>query len=233
MSPRILIAGTSYVADEGKRDLVQLWTRVTRHLNPDVDILLVDSASPFDPNSFLPMGDSNLYVKRFPDNVGALTQGGQDGSGRAFCEALDTAAKEYDYVAFIETDVIFALPVTPFIEKMHKASVKVTSPVAAPYQFPEFGLSFWSSEYLRESKFTARYDWQNVPKWPIAEWRVLSLVGEDYWTLPIHGCRNDDNRLNVANVTNYFPYMPPAYLTHCADYGLYYRLLDLNGVRLT
>lgn len=225
---RTLIAGTSYLSDQGRVELANLWLRVARSLNPGMDILLVDSASPFDPASYL---DCDIY--QLGDNIGQNSHGERDGSGRAFCKALEIGIERgYDFCAFIETDVIFALPVNPIVEKMAHSSVGVCSPLASPYQFPEWGVSFWDLVYVGASNFIERYGWEKSPKWPIPEWRLLKLVEEVYWQLPIHGRRNEDNLLNVANISNVFPYFPPAWLTHCADYALYYRLLDLNKVQV-
>lgn len=226
--PRVLIAGTSYLADTGRCELTKLWLRVVRSLNPGVDVLVVDSASPFDPGQFL---DCEIF--RFDDNVGHPSRGERDGAGRAYCKALEIALlRGYKYCALIETDLIFAHPIAPTIDKMDLSAVKVCSPMAAPYQFPETGLMFFALDYVEESDFIKRYDWEHSPKWPIVEWRFLHLVERHYWQLPIHGLRNDHNQANVANLPNMFPYKPPAFLTHCQDFALYYRMLDLNGVNL-
>lgn len=229
---RTLIAGTSYIADEGRRELTLLWARVARHLNRDTEIWLIDSASPFDPREFIPQSlDINIF--RLDDNIGAISQGMRDGSGRSFCTALQIAIdEEYDYCMIWEADLIFTKPIAPIIEKMAHTGVKVAAPLAAPYQFPEWGCSFWSVDYLRESKFIERYNWQNAPKWPIPEWRIQHMVEPEFFLLPVHGGRNEDNRLNLTNITNFYPYAPPVFLTHCNDFSLYYRLLDLNRINL-
>jgi hypothetical protein len=115
---------------------------------------------------------------------------------------------------------------------MHRSGVKVAAPFAFPYQFPEWGASFWSTKYLKESKFIERYDWEHAPKWPIPEWRIQHLTQDDFFVLPIHGMRNTQNTINQATITAAFPYQPVSWLTHCADFGLYYRMLDLNRINL-
>jgi hypothetical protein len=228
--PRILIAASSYVSDQGRVELTKLWLRAARILNPGIDIVLVDSNSPFNPNEFL----AGVEVFRFEDNIGAISQGYRDGSGRAFCRTLDLACEGgYDYVVSWETDLLFALPLTPIVEKMHRTGVKVAAPWANPFQFVEWGCSFWSTQYLRESRFTERYDWKNTPTWPIPEFRIQAMVEEELFILPIHGWRNSENRMNIANIAQLMPYFPPRFITHCRDFSLYYRFLDLNGVTLT
>jgi hypothetical protein len=229
MMKTTLIVGTSYIGDEPHRELAKLWLRVARHLNPDADIMLIDSGSPFDPREFL----SGIEIFRFDDNIGAISQGQRDGSGRAFSKALEIAIERgYDYVMPWEADVIFCLPAEPIIEKMYRTGVKVCAAFATPYQFVEWGFSFWSTEYVQKSRYIERYDWPNSPKWPIPEFRNQYLTQDELFILPIHGYRNSMNNMNIANLTNLFPYVPPCFLTHCIDHNLYYRMLDLNGIKL-
>lgn len=227
-TPRILIVGSSYVADEPRRELTKIWYRLVRHINSGVDLFLVDSASPFDPFKFLPVAGF-----RFPDNIGAVSQGQRDGSGRAFCKCLELGIEGgFDYVVPWETDLLFVPPIVPIIAKMHRAGVKVATAWALPFQFPEWGICFWSTKYLKESRFIERYDWQHTPKWPIPEFRISHLTDPDLFLLPINGWRNHGNEMNVGNISNMFPYMPPAFITQCRDFQLYYRFLDVNRISL-
>jgi hypothetical protein len=41
-----LIFGTTYIDSPDREHLTHQWLMLTRHLNPDCDILMVDSASP-------------------------------------------------------------------------------------------------------------------------------------------------------------------------------------------
>jgi hypothetical protein len=225
----ILIAATSWVPDEGARELCKLSYRTIRTLNPAEHMIVIDACSPFDPNLFLP---GNPVVYRFEENVGAINRGGGDGAGRALCRAIEYAIDQnYDYVAIQELDFIFAKPVRPVIERMHKAGVKVASPgLAAPYAFVEWGIFFVNVDYARESKFIQRYDWEHSQPWPLVETKLEQLFGDDLFLLGLRGMRNEGNQLNVANLANYFPYANPAWLTHCADHNVYTRMLELNGV---
>lgn len=228
---RTLIAGTSYLPDQARLELAQLWSRVARHLNPHTDIILIDSASPFDPATVMP---PDIEIIRFPDNIGAISQGQRDGSGRAFCKGLEIAVERgYDYCMIWEADTLFTLPAAPIIKKMHRIGVKVAAPFADPYAFMEWAVCFWSTQYVKDSKFIERYDWEHAPKWPIPEFRVQSLVQDEVFVLPIRGYRNSMNNLNAANYKSVQPYFPFSFLTHCQDFGLYYQFLDMNGIRLT
>jgi len=223
---KILVAGTSFVPNEQTRELVTLWHRVFRHLNPDEDFILIDAGGPFDPRAFLPSG-TNIF--RFDENVGAITQGGKDGAGRGCAKAIELAiAGGYDYVAVYETDFILAHALRPIFERMHRAGVKVASPgLAAPYYFIEWGVLFLNVRYAQAIKFVERYDWVNTPRWPLVEMRLEKMFGDDLFLLPFRGLRNEHNQVNVANIANAFPYGPPDWLTHCADMNVYARWLDL------
>src|SRR5947209_2452211 len=117
------------------RDLVTLWAKVTTHLNPGVDIILIDSNSPFDPESFLRPFE-NIAVHRLDGNPGHPYRGGGDGWGAAFCEGIETGHRlRYDYAACIEADLLFVRPVTPVIARMVDGGVRVACPMEPRYQF--------------------------------------------------------------------------------------------------
>lgn len=224
--PRLLVAATSFVENEGALELCKLSVRVIKALNLGEDFILIDAGGPFDPRAFLP---ETISVFRFDENVGSITRGGKDGAGRGVCRAIEMAiAGDYDYVAIHETDAIFAESDRKIVERMHRSGVKVASPgLAAPYQFLEWS-SFWISvAYARESDFIKRYSWETTPRWPLVEMRLEKLFGEDLFLLPMRGFRNEGNQVNVANIAQMFPYYLPSWLTHCADQNVYARWLDL------
>lgn len=192
---KTLILGTSYIsaAQEGAQNygakLAEMWARLARHLNPDCDILIVDSASPINPADVLrPIGfieaqivaDSDFPhnfvisdgaedpaerfrrngVLRFPDNIGHINTTSRDGWGRAFCKGVEYAFDwGYDYIAYCDVDILFARPVGPIIEKMARSGVKASCPVDTQYAFLENGLMFLDVAYLRDSDFIGRYNW--------------------------------------------------------------------------
>lgn len=227
--PRILITGTSYIDSDYTRELCQLWFRTLKHLNPNEDFILIDACSPFDPRVFLPEG-TNIF--RFEENVGAISRGGGDGAGRSCAYAMQAAIDgQYDYVCVYEADFIMAQAIRPIINRMHKAGVKVASPsLATPYFFAEWGVCFFNVQYLKDSKFIERYDWKHSPKWPLVEMRLERMFGDDLFFLNLRGFRNENNMLNVANLSNHFPYGNCQWLTHAADPNLYVRMLELNGI---
>ena len=136
---KTLIFSTSYCHDQASRYLVNLWAGLTRGLNPDTDILLIDSASPCLPD----LSDSGVKVWSFPDNIGHFGKTGKDGWGRAFCKGLSEAIDGgYEQAVFIESDLLFSRPVAGFLEKMDRMGIPFACPMAAPYQFLETGLMF-------------------------------------------------------------------------------------------
>jgi hypothetical protein len=206
--------------------MIILWSKVARGLNPDCDVLVIDSVSPFDPRVFL----SGVEVVGFDRNVGHLCRGGQDGAGRTFCEGMLIAAERgYDFVVHWETDLLFARPIRPIVEKMARTGVKVAALATKYYQFLEWGISFFDVSHMIATRFVERYCWQTAPKWPIPEVRIEQLTGEDLFVLPFRGMRNDMNEANVANLAGMFPYFPPDYITR-ATLPLCYEFLRLNGI---
>lgn len=232
---KVLTVGTVWCDQEFTRELIKLWWQAFRAINPvrnDHQVMLLDSASPFDPAQFL---DSPPNIERFAENVGAITRGGGDGAGRGFCRSIELAAKlGCDYVVVFETDFIFARPIMPIIERMAKAGVKVATPgFADPYDFVEWGIVFLDVKYAVENKIIERYNWQKSPVRPIVEMRLENLFGDDLWLLPMRGRRNEDNAVNYGNIANMFPYKTADWLTHVADPNVYHRMLELAGVHLT
>ena len=255
---KILILGTSYVGPgaQGYGDrLVTLWARLALHLNPGIHVTLIDSASPTAPAEFLrPLGFKAMTITEdsafrmdltapgtvltWTDNVGHLNSTGVDGWGRSFCKGIDVAISHgFDYLAYMDADIICTDPVRPIIAKMKASGVKAACPMDTSYNFIENGLMFLDVRYLKASKFVARYDWrsrsgrtqtpQNIP-----EYEFEKLLGDALFTLPMRGIRNDFNRITVNNLEHAFPYGGCSFLTHCGDFAVYQRLLELKGIAL-
>jgi GT2 family glycosyltransferase len=235
---RTLIFATSYIADFTRRDLVSLWAKVTTKLNPDHDILLVDSASPVDPREFLGWADYSVgapitrSVYRFPENIGHLNITGKDGWGRGFCKGIEIAIERgYEYMAHVDSDLIFCRPVEPIIEKLEKYGVKVAMPMGHPYLFTETAALFVSVPYLKEIDFVGKYNWEVPVAGRIPEMRCEDIFGDDLFCLPLRGMRNDGNLITWKNFDKMFPYGLD-FFTHSQDMGLYDRLLKKNGIKL-
>jgi hypothetical protein len=229
MTPRILIYGGTFCDTEENREMVKLWSKVVRGINRDCDVLVIDSCSPFDPRVFLA---GEVEVVGFETNVGHLCRGGQDGAGRTLTEGMLIAAERgYDYCVHWETDLLFARPIRPIVEKMARTGVKVAALPQKYYQFLEWGISFYNVRHMIESRFVERYCWQTAPTWPIPEIRIEQLVQDDLFLLPYRGMRNDMNEANVENLAGLFPYMPPDYITR-ATLPLCHEFLRLNGLQV-
>lgn len=243
---RTLILSTCYVSSPSMRDLVVLWSKLMANLNPSTDILLVDSASPINPAKFLYAqgfrNDADYYVQRriwsFDDNLGHLSRGGKDGWGRAFCRGIEIAAdaaksfnyaaagvESYDYVAYMDADILCRRPVAPVIERMAAKNIKICCPMDFSYQFVENGICFMNLEWLIETKFCERYDWQNPVPTTLPEYRFEALAGDELWLLSWRGMRNDRSRLTPQNLNTAYDYV-----THCQDMKVYTRFLEINGL---
>ena len=222
--PRTLIFGTSYVGDQQAKWLLEQWVEVNRRLNSSKDcaVLIVDSASPC-----LPAG---LNVFQLGKNIGHLSRTGQDGWGKAFCVGLEMAAqKGFDYVVHIETDLLFARPVAPIIDRMARFGVGAAAPMANPWHYIETALLFLDMRWVRESDFIARYDWEHSPAAPLPEQRVQAILADKLWALPLRGMRNDLGALTAGNMAGRFP-EGIDYLTHAtpATFRAFLAMNDLQ-----
>jgi len=231
-----LLFGTCYVADEAMRDLVIRWSILNRRLNPGLDILLVDSNSPFDPRHFLPTKaplHANVVVRRFVDNIGHLSRGGADGWGRAFCAGIEFAIQSgYSHIVYIDADMLFARPVMPILEKMERTGVEIACPFDGMYGFVENGIVFASVAYLASIDFIGRYDWPNSPKPEtfdaLPERRFEKIVEAELFTLPLWGLRDDHSRIQFGSSD----LDRLSYLTHCRDARVYDAFLAAHGIEL-
>jgi hypothetical protein len=244
--PRILIAGSAYIHNEGLRELCRLWTRVVSHLDPNVDIVIIDSVSPFEPAVFLdwpiheegkfrnmPVSMPMKWVYRFKENIGHLSRGGEDGAGRTFCESIRLGiVGGYDYVAVIETDLIFLRSVTDICKRMQRTGVQMAACPNAQYQFPEFGACFIDLKWAREFRLIDKYNWKKSQPWPIPEIRLMNIVQDYLMLLPIYGIRIDQTGITAISLPNYFPYYPPAWITHAEDFQIYLKAIMLNNITL-
>jgi hypothetical protein len=251
--PRILIAGSAYIHNEGLRELCRLWTRVVSYLDPNVDVVIIDSVSPFEPAVFLdwpivtegqPIFEGghtimsygtlhNRYVYRFNENIGHLSRGGEDGAGRTFCKSIELGIEGgYDYVAVIETDLIFLRSVTDICKRMQRTGVQMTACPNAQYQFPEFGACFIDTKWAKEFDLIGKYNWKKSQPWPIPEIRLMNIVQDYLMLLPIYGMRVDQIPITPINFANYWPYYPCAWLTHAEDFQLYLKAINMNGITL-
>jgi hypothetical protein len=205
-SMKVLIFGTVYCDTEEKRSLAALWGKLHRAINPDCDLLLVDSNSP--------LAIHDVPVLQLGNNIGHLARKGRDGWGRAFCAGLKYAVDHgYDYAVHIEGDSLLLLPVMKLCETMQKQNLESLVCSVNGTKFKEFawvetGIMFFSVPYIRDSRFIERYDWQDgeskrYPNTPEAV--VYKMLSQDdaLEVAPIKTMRDDKNILTVANVQEY------------------------------
>lgn len=221
MSLRVLIFATTYADTPERVRLTEQWVKLHGSLNPDCDLLLVDSASPLS----LEQAGANILFHSFPDNIGHLSRngpngpasGGRDGWGRAFCKGLEIAADDgYDYAVHIEGDSLFRLPVMPIVNQMQGDGVDCLSvPVEGTKRkevgWVETGLMFFDVRYVADSGFIRKYDWPNRKRSPTPEVIIHRILGPSLKMMPWKAERGDKSQITVDNVTQL------DWVTHCHD----------------
>ena len=233
-TPRTLIFATTYVDCEDRAKLTDHWLTLTSRLNPDCDLMLVDSASPWPKlideerhgrfEIYAPDATGRRMIYRFSDNIGHLSRGGRDGWGRAFCFGLQAAIDSgYDYVAHIEGDSLFRLPLTPVVRRMREENAEVTSvPVKGMKRdmpgWVETGLIVFKTRYLVETDFITKYDWPHRKESPTPELVVARLIGNRINLMPWRAWRGDKNEINHRNVLD----LDLDWITHCHNDVLVY-----------
>lgn len=237
---RTLIFATTYVDCRERAMLTDQWITLVKEKNPWCDILIVDAKSPWSPLidekshgrfiKYTPGRQSRQMLHVFDENVGHLSRGGKDGWGRAFTFGLQAAIDcGYDFVAHIEGDSLFRLPVGPIIDQMAHENVKAMSiPVVGMTvtlrDWVETGLMFFETAYLRESKFVEKYDWKARTPAPTPEKVVRALLGDSLVMASWKGMRGDKGQITHKNVDK----LDLDWITHChTDVWAYDRFLAL------
>ena len=239
---KTLILGTCYIAagNEGAQNysgrVVRLWLDLALKLNPGCDILLVDACSPVDLSKLLGAdreGLENVDVHVFDENVGHLNTTGRDGWGKAFCFGVEWAIdRGYEWLAYIDADIIFTKPVGPVIAKMERNGVSFAMPWAQNYGFMENGMMFLNVSMLKAIDFVGTYDWEHRNRgMPIPEMACEEILGDDLFCLPIRAFRDAHGMLTVNNVEHAFPYGMDA-ITHVRDMRVYEKFIAMKGIEL-
>jgi SAM-dependent methyltransferase len=240
---KVLIFATTYVDCQDRANLTDHWLTLHRHLNPDCDLMLVDSASPWGKIIDARHGEvipyetgrrAPLMFHDFGDNVGHLSRKGRDGWGRAFTYGLQAAMDSgYDYVVHIEGDSLFRLPVRPIIEEMRAkgqraVSVPVEGTVRQMQGWVETGLMFFETNFLKELRFIDRYDWPNRREYPTPEIVINQILGSALTMMPWKAWRGDKHQITHKNVIE----LNLDWVTHChKDAWVYDRYIEraING----
>lgn len=213
--PKTLIFATTYVDSGDRQALTAHWLKLHSTLNPHTDLLLVDSQSPLPLlpedqlatfTQYVPGQPFKRAIHTFPENIGHLSRGGRDGWGRAFSFGLDAAIDgNYDYVAHIEGDLLFRLPLEPIIEEMERLGHKAASTVVKgmtrdPIGWCETALMIFKTSLLVETNFTERYNWKARRVAPAPEQICRTNLGKDLWLAPWKVLRGDKNQITHQNV---------------------------------
>lgn len=203
---KCLIFGTTYIDGPDRLRLLNQWIDLNERLNPDCDLLIVDTPSGY---TFEPTSNRPLMIERFKDNIGHMARGGRDGWGRAFCRGLELAMfGKYDYVAHVEGDSLCRLPIKRMFAEMsknaiHIASVPVMGTKKQEHEWVETGLMLMSVSHVFKIGLISRYDWpaggklypNNTPE------RVLfKLIGDDLTMMSWRAYRDQARRLKPVDV---------------------------------
>jgi len=225
----LLYSGCS-VRTELRRDMTRLWSRVMRQVNPNIDMLLFDSASEYPPETYIEPG---ILISHFGDNPGHLSHGGFDGAGRTFFAGIEYAANAgYDYAVTCETDLLFVRPINEVVERMDSANVKVACLQMNEYRFFEWGFVAINVAWARDIEWEQKYDWRNPKPSAIPELRNEWICGNDLFILPYRGIRNSGPFTDAANLPRLFPYGPPDWIheNNAKDLSVMHAFLKLNGM---
>ena len=236
----------------GREKLLDQWLTKTISLNPDCDILLVDTPdndrpSPIDPRHgewvpYTPGLQAPRMKHVFPDNIGHLCfwrRGHRDGWGRAFSFGVDAAVATlrgptpYEFVAHIEGDSIFRHPIAPIIRKMQRDNVDVMS-AQVDSGFPgvrrshalwvETGLMFMRTRYLADLEFSKKYDWaSHKTDKPAPEEIIWRMFSNRLKLMPWRVFRGHNDAYTFENIKQL------DWITHASNPKMYDLFMELEG----
>lgn len=240
---RTLLHCSSYIRNAQDRDLLVAWLNLAWKLNGDsVDILVVDSASPWDFRPYMPepmqfkmariLDDDHVpilpggnMVLRFKDAIGHPYHDNlkfRAGPCRAWMRAMECAiASGYDHIVYIESDILCVKPVE-WIAAAHTHPVMTGGPIAN-HDFDEVGIFSASVDWLWKNDFIAQYNWKG-PVTPIGEKRMMAILDRtsSRGILPMLGNRDQF----VTTPATYNQHYPDGldFLTHAIPPTLQYFL---------
>lgn len=228
---KLLCELSVHLTNEWRGRLLRTCVTLIDRLNPDLDILLIDNASPVDPLPFLPgnwddMGvclstDGPIPVKppgrtvmRFPDSLGHFHVDKQrdpppkDGPGRSNMTSLRIAyASGYERSVYQETDCLF---VRPYEEGFSQLTKKVGCQDKTAQGYLDWNIRYHADlPWLRDFQFVERYDWPNrvgdFRGEPVGEIIYADILGEHLQVLPMRGCRAGMAGVHADNLRERFP----------------------------
>lgn len=237
---KAFIFGTVYLQDAARAELAQMWIELMQHLNPEFDLLFVDSFT--DPlwRSLVPSlkdvpvhtikeGDPMPPLQKgvnwitFPENLGHLSQHGVDGWGRAFSRGVQYAIDHnYDYVVNLECDLLFKPKVMDLLNVVKQHGIGTLSCVDPHYFFMENCICFMDVNFLKERGFVQNYDWKNRQQQPLPEYVCEAILNPKLFYKRFIGCRDDFGQVKMEDVVKY------DYITHAHDQNLYYAFMKQN-----
>jgi SAM-dependent methyltransferase len=228
---RVLLFQTTWIDSEHREKLIRNGIKLHTSLNPDCDYLVVDSNSPRS------SWKNGSHWINFQENIGHLSRGGRDGWGRAFCRGLEEAISGgYDYVVHIEGDSLFRLPVMDICREMNQKnqrrvmSIPVVGTKRVEEGWVETGLMFFNVQYLRDSSFIEKYDWQKRTAAPTPEKVIAGILGRDLSYQHWKGLRGDKNQITVDTLES----LDLDWITHCWDNDdVYNKFVELNMPKVT
>lgn len=225
----MFIFGTIYVDSPMKAEFMQMWIELNQKLNPEFDLLVIDSKSDrvwFNlipgikdiPIHVVPDGDPMPPLERglnwidFPDNMGHHNQNGVDGWGRAFCRGIEYAIQhDYEYVINIECDMFFGKPAMPVLNQMDKHQLNFVSTGLKYSPFPDYFMEntimFMRTSFMRDVDFIKKYDWRKDwtkagRAWDIPERRMETILGEEIFYKPWDGVRGHGGHAALKNTSD-------------------------------
>ncbi len=232
---RTLIATQTHLRTEDEGKLLRIWEQM--RLNERANLLVIDSAGPRNvmdylkdrslstsgwdiqrlPNDdYIPFMRHWLTVARFHDALGhpfhdAVLE--RSGSDRSFIKMLEIAiASGYDKFAYIEMDLLFALPVQSIFDHMTKPCA--CGPLVSHGKFPETGLLFFDVEYIWKKDLIGKYNWRGSVI-PEGEKRLWNILGDDLELLPLRGHR-DGGSTKPGELAELWP-DGIDFITHCTQ----------------
>lgn len=221
---KTLIIQQVHLQQEDQGRLWKVAQELIGRLNPGVDRLLIDNASPLDPFQYVPRGTFYAAL-RFREAIGHFSKGGErDGPGRAIMSSIDLAyALGYERAVYMESDCLVFRPVQWWLDQMTKPTA--CQPICR-HRFPDWNVFPFDVHWMRQFDFVGKYSWHTQKPTNIGEQIYKDILGDNCEIIECKGERVEGHRTLEQFKKHYADGID--FVTHTSP-DIFAHALEING----
>lgn len=236
-----------HLRSEERGRLMNVAIKLLQRLNPGIDILLIDNASPINPRHWFDPPDLYILsemsdvvpkiggssIVRFYESIGHMAPAyaaerpnPKDGPGRAIMRALEIAiASGYDRASYHESDALLSKPNEWAWQRMSQPTA--CQPFTRYGGFLDYQAWYIADlKWLRDFQFIEKYSWKTRGPIPCGEIVYEQILGDYMEVLPMTGGRMEGDLTEEKFRAVYADGCD--FITH-TDTEIFAAFLEVNG----